>query len=163
LGALPTLYIGLIEEGAKLLVPIAVLIFTRYRANPADGLLVGVAVGMGFAVLASLGYGFVTLIATGGDLSDAEPQIRFRGMLSPLNARMEVSGAGRGHGVGQCCGRQGPVIANIGPGVCRLANRPSRSSPARLATLAQNVSRMLPKLSRIQAATLVDDAIKYYC
>jgi hypothetical protein len=32
-----------------------------------------------------------------------------------------------------------------------------------LATLAQNVSRMLPKLSRIQAATLVDDAIKYYC
>jgi RsiW-degrading membrane proteinase PrsW (M82 family) len=83
LGALPTVYIGLIEEGAKLLVPIAVLIFTRYRANPADGLLVGVAVGMGFAVLETLGYGFVTLLATGGDLTDAETQILLRGVLSP--------------------------------------------------------------------------------
>ncbi|HYZ36935.1 MAG TPA: PrsW family glutamic-type intramembrane protease [Pseudonocardiaceae bacterium] len=83
LGALPTVYIGLIEEGAKLLVPIAVLIFTRYRANPADGLLVGVAVGMGFAVLETLGYGFVTLLATGGDLTDAENQILLRGVLSP--------------------------------------------------------------------------------
>jgi len=83
LGALPTVYIGLIEEGAKLLVPIAMLIFTRYRANPADGLLVGVAVGMGFAVLETLGYGFVTLLATGGDLTDAETQVLLRGVLSP--------------------------------------------------------------------------------
>jgi protease PrsW len=83
MGALPTPYIGLIEEGAKLLVPIAVLIFTRYRANPADGLLVGVAVGMGFAVLETLGYGFVTLLATGGNLSDAENEVLLRGVLSP--------------------------------------------------------------------------------
>ena len=83
LGVLPAVYIGLIEEAAKLLVPIAVLIFTRYRTNPADGLLVGVAVGMGFAVLETLGYGFVTLLATGGDLSDAETQILLRGILSP--------------------------------------------------------------------------------
>src|SRR5919199_490386 len=83
LGALPTVYIGLIEEAAKLLVPIAVLIFTRYRANPADGLLVGVAVGMGFAVLETLGYGFVTLLATGGDLTDAENEVLLRGVLSP--------------------------------------------------------------------------------
>jgi RsiW-degrading membrane proteinase PrsW (M82 family) len=83
LGALPTLYIGLIEEAAKLLVPIAVLIFTRYRGNPADGLLVGVAVGMGFAVLETLGYGFVTLLATGGNLSDAENEVLLRGVLSP--------------------------------------------------------------------------------
>ena len=83
LGVLPTIYIGLIEEAAKLLVPVAVLIFTRYRANPADGLLVGVAVGMGFAVLETLGYGFVTLLATGGDLTDAESQILLRGILSP--------------------------------------------------------------------------------
>lgn len=32
-----------------------------------------------------------------------------------------------------------------------------------LATLAQNVGVMIPKLTRIQAAELVDDAIKYYC
>src|SRR5581483_3312830 len=83
MGTLPTLYIGLIEEGAKLLVPIAVLIFTRYRRNPADGLLIGVAVGMGFAVLETLGYGFVTLLASGGNLSDAEGLLLLRGILSP--------------------------------------------------------------------------------
>lgn len=83
LGELPTVFIGLIEEAAKLLVPVTMLIFTRYRANPADGLLVGVAVGMGFAVLETLGYGFVTLLATGGDLTDAEDLLLLRGVLSP--------------------------------------------------------------------------------
>lgn len=83
LGDLPTVYIGLIEEATKLLVPIAMLIFTRYRRNPADGLLIGVAVGMGFAVLETLGYGFVTLLASGGDLSDAEGLLLLRGILSP--------------------------------------------------------------------------------
>jgi protease PrsW len=82
-GGLPTLLIGLIEEAAKLLVPVAMLIFTRYRANPADGLLVGVAVGMGFAALETLGYGFVTLLATGGDLTDTESLLLLRGVLSP--------------------------------------------------------------------------------
>lgn len=83
LGDLPTVYIGLIEEATKLLVPIAMLIFTRYRRNPADGLLIGVAVGMGFAVLETLGYGFVTLLASGGNLSDAEGLLLLRGILSP--------------------------------------------------------------------------------
>ncbi|MGH3807242.1 MAG: PrsW family intramembrane metalloprotease [Pseudonocardiaceae bacterium] len=83
LGQLPTILIGLIEEAAKLLVPIAILIFTRYRANPADGLLIGVAVGMGFAVLETLGYGFVTLLATGGDLTNAEGVLLLRGALGP--------------------------------------------------------------------------------
>ncbi len=82
-GALPALSIGLIEEAVKLLVPIAILIFTRYRANTADGLLIGVAVGMGFAVLEILGYGFVILLATGGDLSDAEGVLLLRAALSP--------------------------------------------------------------------------------
>ncbi|MBV8542969.1 MAG: PrsW family intramembrane metalloprotease [Pseudonocardiales bacterium] len=83
LGGLPTVLIGLIEEAAKLLVPVGMLIFTRYRANPADGLLIGVAVGMGFAVLETLGYGFVTLLATGGDLTDVEGLLLLRGVLSP--------------------------------------------------------------------------------
>ncbi|NMH96197.1 PrsW family intramembrane metalloprotease [Pseudonocardia acidicola] len=83
LGGLPTVLIGLIEEGAKLLVPIGVLVFTRYRSNPADGLLIGVAVGTGFAVLETLGYGFVTLLATGGDLGAAEGLLLLRGILSP--------------------------------------------------------------------------------
>jgi RsiW-degrading membrane proteinase PrsW (M82 family) len=83
LGTLPTVFIGLIEEGAKLLVPIGILIFTRYRANPADGLLIGVAVGMCFAVLETLGYGFVTLLASGGDVTDAEGLLLLRGALGP--------------------------------------------------------------------------------
>jgi RsiW-degrading membrane proteinase PrsW (M82 family) len=83
LGALPTVSIGVIEEAAKLLVPIAVLIFTRYRAGTADGLLVGVAVGMGFALLETLGYGFVTLLATGGDLTDVEGLLLPRAALGP--------------------------------------------------------------------------------
>lgn len=82
-GVLPALSIGLIEEGAKLLVPIAILIFTRYRASPAAGLLIGVAVGMGYAVLEILGYGFVILLATGGDLTDAEGVLLLRAALSP--------------------------------------------------------------------------------
>jgi RsiW-degrading membrane proteinase PrsW (M82 family) len=83
LGSLPTVMIGLIEEGAKLLVPIGVLLTTRYRANPADGLLVGVSVGTGFAVLETLGYGFVILLATGGDLMTTEGALILRGLLSP--------------------------------------------------------------------------------
>ncbi|MCU1653055.1 MAG: hypothetical protein JWQ60_4204 [Pseudonocardia sp.] len=82
LGGLPTLMIGLIEEGAKLLVPIGVLVFTRYRSNPADGLLVGVAVGTGFAVLETLGYGFVTLLLS-GNLAVTEVTLLLRGVLSP--------------------------------------------------------------------------------
>ena len=83
LGALPTVFIGLIEEAAKLLVPVGMLILTRYRTTQADGLLIGVAVGMGFVVLETLGFGFVTLLATGGDLTDTEGLVLLRGVLSP--------------------------------------------------------------------------------
>jgi RsiW-degrading membrane proteinase PrsW (M82 family) len=83
LGVLPTVMIGLSEETAKLLVPLAVLAVTPYRTNPADGLLVGVAVGIGFAVLETLGYGFVTLLATGGDLTATVELLLVRGILSP--------------------------------------------------------------------------------
>ena len=82
LGGVPTLLVGLIEEGAKLLVPVGVLLFTRFRSNPADGLLVGVAVGTGFAVLETLGYGFVTLLRS-GDLGVTEVTVLARGVLSP--------------------------------------------------------------------------------
>ncbi len=82
-GALPALSIGLIEEAAKLLVPTAILIFTRYWTGTAVGLLVGIAVGMGFAILEILGYGFVILLATGGDLTDAEGVLLLRAALSP--------------------------------------------------------------------------------
>jgi RsiW-degrading membrane proteinase PrsW (M82 family) len=83
LGALPVLAVGLIEEAAKLLAPAAVLIFTRHRSHSADGLLVGVAVGVGFAVLETLGYGFVALLASRGNLGAAEGVLLLRGLASP--------------------------------------------------------------------------------
>ncbi|HET9257691.1 MAG TPA: PrsW family glutamic-type intramembrane protease, partial [Pseudonocardiaceae bacterium] len=83
LGELPTVAAVLIEEAAKLLLPIAMLIFTRYRSSIADGLLIGVAVGTGFALLETLGYGFVTLLGSGGDLIDTEGRLLLRAALSP--------------------------------------------------------------------------------
>jgi hypothetical protein len=47
-----------------------VLIPARRRGEPADGLLVGVAVDSGFAVLETVGYGFVSLLASAGGLID---------------------------------------------------------------------------------------------
>ena len=83
LGALPTLVIGLIEEAAKLIVPLAVLLFTRYRTTTANGLLIGACVGVGFAVLETMGYGFTTLLRSHGDLPYVETVLLIRGLASP--------------------------------------------------------------------------------
>ena len=64
LGTLPMVAVGVIEELSKLLAPLAVLLLTRHR-RPADGLLVGVASGAGFAVLETMGYAFVDLDPVG--------------------------------------------------------------------------------------------------
>jgi hypothetical protein len=50
----------------------------------------------------------------------------------------------------------GAVI--LAAGVCQ-----SHQARMGLATLSGNVRDMFPKLTKMQAATLVDDAIKYYC
>lgn len=82
LGTVPMLAIGLIEEGAKLIVPVAILIFFRHR-RPENGLLVGVAVGMGFAALETMGYAFVALLASKGSIGTVEELLLLRGVLSP--------------------------------------------------------------------------------
>lgn len=82
LGVLPMLGVGLIEESAKLAVCGVVLLVTPYRSR-ADGLLVGVAVGTGFAVLETMGYGFTQLIRSGGNISAVEELLLLRGVLSP--------------------------------------------------------------------------------
>src|SRR5919205_1787620 len=83
LGALPMLGVGLIEEFAKLIVPAALLLVIRHNRHPADGLLVGVASGAGFAVLETMGYAFVVLIQSGGNLAVVESVLFVRGILSP--------------------------------------------------------------------------------
>lgn len=82
LGTLPMAAVGVIEEAVKLIGPLAVLLFTKHR-RPADGLLVGVACGAGFAALETMGYAFVALVQSQGDLSTVDGILLLRGVLSP--------------------------------------------------------------------------------
>ena len=83
LGGLPMLGVGLIEETSKLLVPLALLIPLRHHRSAADGLLIGVACGAGFAALETMGYAFTTLIRSGGSITDTINILLLRGVLSP--------------------------------------------------------------------------------
>ena len=74
--------VGLIEEAAKLIFPIAMYLAWRYR-HEADGLLFGVAAGMGFAALETMGYGLSSLIDSGGDINSLTQVLLARGLLSP--------------------------------------------------------------------------------
>jgi protease PrsW len=82
LGALPTTAIGLIEETCKLIVPVAIFFAARYWRE-ADGLLFGVASGMGFAAFESMGYGLTALLAGGGNIGTVEEVLFTRAALSP--------------------------------------------------------------------------------
>jgi RsiW-degrading membrane proteinase PrsW (M82 family) len=82
LGALPTTAIGLIEETCKLIVPGAIFFAARYRRE-ADGLLFGVASGMGFAAFESMGYGLTALLSSGGHIGTVEEVLFTRTVLSP--------------------------------------------------------------------------------
>ena len=81
LGALPMLFVGLIEEAAKLVVPLVVLLVSRYR-GAAAGVVVGVASGMGFATLETMGYGFTALLKS-GTLSALDTTLLLRALLAP--------------------------------------------------------------------------------
>jgi RsiW-degrading membrane proteinase PrsW (M82 family) len=82
LGVVPLLAVGIIEEAAKLVLPLALVFLLRPRSLP-DGLLVGVASGAGFAVLETMGYAFVTLVQSKGDLAAVDDVLFLRGVLSP--------------------------------------------------------------------------------
>jgi protease PrsW len=80
-GALPAPLVGLIEESAKLAVLVGMLAWKRPRAL--DGLVLGVAVGSGFAALETMGYGFVTLLQDGGHLQPVTDVLMLRALASP--------------------------------------------------------------------------------
>lgn len=82
LGPLAVVGVGVIEECSKLLAPAAVLWFGRWR-TPADGLLIGVASGAGFAALETMGYAFVTLVQTKGNIGAVDDVLLLRGLMSP--------------------------------------------------------------------------------
>jgi RsiW-degrading membrane proteinase PrsW (M82 family) len=55
----------------------------RRDRHPADGLLIGVASGAGFAVLETMGYAFVVLVQSRGDLAVVQAVLFERSVLSP--------------------------------------------------------------------------------
>ncbi|BBG04005.1 MULTISPECIES: PrsW family glutamic-type intramembrane protease [Pseudonocardia] len=82
-GTLPAACVGLIEEGGKLLVPLGVLLALRQHRSAADGLLLGVAVGAGFAALETMGYAVSTLTNSHDGLTTTLDLLALRGLLSP--------------------------------------------------------------------------------
>lgn len=83
LGFLPMVGVGLIEETSKLLIPVAVLLLVRRARRAPDGLLLGVAAGAGFAALETMGYAFVTLLQSQGNLLATLDVLMLRGIMSP--------------------------------------------------------------------------------
>ena len=83
LGGLPMAGVGLIEETSKLLVPVILLVVLRRHRSAADGLLIGVACGAGFAALETMGYAFTTLIKSQGSITETVDILLLRGFLSP--------------------------------------------------------------------------------
>jgi protease PrsW len=86
LGALPMLFVAVIEEAAKLIVPV-ILLFTvlarHQRRLPSDGLVIGVAAGMGFAALETMGYAFTALLSSQGNIGAVEQTLFIRGLTAP--------------------------------------------------------------------------------
>jgi protease PrsW len=86
LGMLPLVLVALIEEAAKLIVPILLLLLIMARHErrlPSDGLIIGVASGMSFAALEAMGYAFTSLIESKGNIGSVEQTLFLRGLTSP--------------------------------------------------------------------------------
>ena len=82
LGFLPKLLIGLIEESAKLIVPLIFYFVGLYRSEAA-GIVLGVATAAGFAGLETMGYGFASLLSSKGNLGVLDEVLLVRGLTSP--------------------------------------------------------------------------------
>jgi RsiW-degrading membrane proteinase PrsW (M82 family) len=106
LGALPMLFVAIIEETAKMIVPVVllfVLLARRGRKLPSDGLVIGVASGTGFAALETMGYGFTALLASQGNIHSVEETLFVRGLTAP---------AGHTAWTGLTCGALWAVVAS---------------------------------------------------
>src|SRR5918998_4110431 len=82
LGFIPKLAIGLIEESAKMLVPLVFYFLGRNRSETA-GIVLGVATAAGFAGLETMGYGFVSLLQSKDNLGVLDEVLIMRGLTSP--------------------------------------------------------------------------------
>jgi RsiW-degrading membrane proteinase PrsW (M82 family) len=75
--------VGLIEEGCKIAV-VALLARRMRHTSQMDGLLLGGAVGMGFAALESTGYAFTALLLSHGFVSASIIETVIRGLFAPF-------------------------------------------------------------------------------
>ena len=76
--------VAVIEELAKLLIPLAIFLVARRRTAGA-GLALGIAAGAGFAVLETMGYAFYALVSRGGGLAAMEQTLQLRALLAPAS------------------------------------------------------------------------------
>ncbi len=74
--------VGLIEEGCKIAAVMFIARRMRYT-EPIDGLLLGAAVGMGFAALESTGYAFTAFLTQGHATASIFSTV-LRGILAPF-------------------------------------------------------------------------------
>ena len=81
LGDSMLLLVGLIEETAKLIVPLIILA-VAYPRTAQGGVVIGVAAGAGFAVLETMGYGFNALLGNGGGLGAVDATLLVRGVFA---------------------------------------------------------------------------------
>jgi RsiW-degrading membrane proteinase PrsW (M82 family) len=112
LGTLPMVFVAVIEESAKLIIPAVLLtlvVVRRTRRQPSDGLVIGVASGMGFAALETMGYAFTALLSSKGSIGDVEQTLFVRGLMAP---------AGHTAWTGLTCGALWALAA--APGLRRL-------------------------------------------
>ncbi len=106
LGTLPTIVVAVIEESAKLLVPgllLTVVMLRHERRVPSDGVLIGIASGVGFAALETMGYAFTALLQSQGSIGAVEETLFIRGLTSP---------AGHTAWTGLTCGALWALISN---------------------------------------------------
>ena len=81
-GRASILLVGIIEESAKLVVPLLVLALA-HRVTRGGGIVIGIVAGTGFAVLETMGYGFAALLARNGGLGALDATLILRGILVP--------------------------------------------------------------------------------
>ena len=75
--------VGLVEEGCKIAAVAWLSRCVRHNSQM-DGLLLGAAVGMGFAALESMGYAFSIFVMSRGQVGASIMETLLRGVLSPF-------------------------------------------------------------------------------
>lgn len=72
--------VGFVEEGTKLLVPLTLLVFGRYR-DPRAGAAIGLASGFGFAIIEAAQYAYLSASASGPNLCGGQTPVPTAGSV----------------------------------------------------------------------------------